>query len=240
MIGVTASSSMIRWFHTLISGRSCRPCAASDRIKSKTSSVKLNEEGGLWASASLLGGEEDDEPWLTSPSRRRKEPPIVGKLPSTLELILGNEIYLEKDGLVPGLRNRLLRLAAFQNPEFYRAQSMRLPTYDKARVIACAQEHPHHIGLPRGCLEDLQDLLSNLNITPVVRDERCQGRALDVTFQGQLRPDQQLAADAMLTHETGVLAATTAFGKTVIAAWLTAQRGVNTLVLVHRRQLLNQ
>ena len=187
-----------------------------------------------------LGGEEDDEPWLTSPSRRRKEPPIVGKLPSTLELILGNEIYLEKDGLVPGLRNRLLRLAAFQNPEFYRAQSMRLPTYDKARVIACAQEHPHHIGLPRGCLEDLQDLLSNLNITPVVRDERCPGRALDVTFQGQLRPDQQLAADAMLTHEAGVLAATTAFGKTVIAAWLTAQRGVNTLVLVHRRQLLNQ
>jgi hypothetical protein len=44
----------------------------------------------------------------------------------------------------------------------------------------------------------------------------------------------------MLRHETGVLAATTAFGKTVVAAWLIAQRGVNTLVLVHRRQLLDQ
>ena len=44
----------------------------------------------------------------------------------------------------------------------------------------------------------------------------------------------------MLAHDTGVLAATTAFGKTVIAAWLIAQRGVNTLVLVHRRQLLDQ
>ena len=44
----------------------------------------------------------------------------------------------------------------------------------------------------------------------------------------------------MLAHDTGVLAATTAFGKTVIAAWLIAQRGVNTLVLVHRRQLLEQ
>jgi superfamily II DNA or RNA helicase len=44
----------------------------------------------------------------------------------------------------------------------------------------------------------------------------------------------------MLAHETGVLAATTAFGKTVTAAWLIAQRGVNTLVLVHRRQLLDQ
>lgn len=38
----------------------------------------------------------------------------------------------------------------------------------------------------------------------------------------------------MLAHDTGVLSATTAFGKTVIAAWLIAQRGVNTLVLVHR------
>jgi superfamily II DNA or RNA helicase len=59
-------------------------------------------------------------------------------------------------------------------------------------------------------------------------------------FQGTLRPEQKAAADVMLEHETGVLAATTAFGKTVVAAWLIAQRGVNTLVLVHRRQLLDQ
>jgi superfamily II DNA or RNA helicase len=44
----------------------------------------------------------------------------------------------------------------------------------------------------------------------------------------------------MLAQDMGVLAATTAFGKTVVAAWLIAQRGVNTLVLVHRRQLQQQ
>src|SRR6185295_4041115 len=85
-----------------------------------------------------------------------------------------------------------------------------------------------------------QQLLSDLNITPVVRDERSHGRPLSVAFQGTLRPEQKAAADAMLKHETGVLAATTAFGKTVVAAWLIAQRGVSTLVLVHRRQLLDQ
>ena len=68
----------------------------------------------------------DDEPWTAPPSRHRKEPPIVGELPQTLELVLGNQIYIAKDGLHPGLRNRLLRLAAFQNPEFYKAQAMRL------------------------------------------------------------------------------------------------------------------
>ena len=117
---------------------------------------------------------------------------------------------------------------------------MRLSTYDKPRVIACAEDHPQHIGLPRGCLDEVRDALSDLGVGTTIRDERHVGRPIDVTFQGELRAEQQAAAEAMLAHDTGVLAATTAFGKTVIAAWLIAQRGVNTLVLVHRRQLLDQ
>jgi superfamily II DNA or RNA helicase/very-short-patch-repair endonuclease len=61
-----------------------------------------------------------------------------------------------------------------------------------------------------------------------------------VQFHGSLRAEQMAAADAMLAHDIGVLSATTAFGKTVVGAWLIAQRRVNTLVLVHRRQLLEQ
>jgi len=182
----------------------------------------------------------EDEPWTAPPSRHRKEAPIVGDLPATLELVLGNQIYIDKEGLHPGLRNRLLRLAAFQNPEFYKAQAMRLSTYDKPRVVACAEDHTHHIGLPRGCLDDVRQMLTDLGIRPTVCDEQYNGRPLDVSFHGELRREQKAAADAMLRHETGVLAATTAFGKTVVAAWLIAQRGVNTLVLVHRRQLLDQ
>ena len=182
----------------------------------------------------------EEEPWTAPPSRHRKEPPIVGELPQTLEMVLGNQIYIAKDGLHPGLRNRLLRVAAFQNPEFYKAQAMRLSTYDKPRVIACAEDHPHHIGLPRGCLDDVRQALTDLGVRSTIRDERHTGRHLDVSFQGELRPDQKPAAEAMLAHDTGVLAATTAFGKTVVAAWLIAQRGVSTLVLVHRRQLLDQ
>ena len=181
----------------------------------------------------------ETEPWTAPPSRRR-EAPIVGDLPATLELVLGNQIYIPKQGLHPGLRNRLLRLAAFQNPEFYKAQAMRLSTYSKPRVIACAEDLPHHIGLPRGCLDDVRKTLTDLGVRTAIRDERRDGSRLEVKFQGELRQQQKAAADAMLRHETGVLAATTAFGKTVVAAWLIARRGVNTLVLVHRRQLLDQ
>lgn len=187
-----------------------------------------------------VADEEDAEPWAAPLSRRRKEPPVAGPLPKSLELTLGDQIYIAKEPLPPGLRNRLLRLAAFQNPEFYKAQAMRLPTYDKPRVIGCAEDHPHHIAVPRGCLEDVEKLLSDLGIATSIRDERYVGTPLKVEFQGELWPEQVSAARAMLAYDTGVLSATTAFGKTVIAAWLIAQRGVNTLVLVHRRQLLEQ
>lgn len=187
-----------------------------------------------------LPDEDDVAPWHLSPSRRRKEPPIVGPLPERLELVLGNQIYIAKALLTPGLSNRLIRLDAFQNPEFYKAQAMRLPTYGKPRIIACAEDHAQFLALPRGCLDDVQSLLADLDIEMDLRDERCKGDALQVEFTGELQPEQLSAAHALVKHDTGVLSATTAFGKTVIAAWLIAQRGVNSLVLVHRRQLMEQ
>ncbi len=102
---------------------------------------------------------------------------------------------------------------------------MRLSTYDKPRVIACAEDHPQHIGLPRGCLDDIRtDLATSASASSFATNAEA-GRLLDVTFHGELRPEQLAAAEAMASHDTGVLAATTAFGKTVVAAWLIAQRG---------------
>ncbi|MFZ5831365.1 MAG: TOTE conflict system archaeo-eukaryotic primase domain-containing protein [Planctomycetota bacterium] len=199
------------------------------------------EKRGRVIGVRIAAGEDEDfQPWTLSPSRRPKEPPIAEPLPKTLELILGDQIYIAKDQLSPGLRNRLLRLAAFQNPEFYKAQAMRLPTFGKPRIIACAEDHAQHVGLPRGCLDEVQQHLVGLGIAATIRDERCVGTPLDVRFQGDLRPEQECAALAMLARDTGVLSATTAFGKTVVAAWLIAERGVSALVLVHRRQLLQQ
>ena len=184
--------------------------------------------------------DDDTTPWLTPPSRRRTEPVLIGSLPETLELILGNEIYIAKAGLPAVLHNRLLRLAAFQNPEFYRAQAMRLPVYDKPRIIACAGDHPLHLSLPRGCLDDIRHLCSDLKIRLRLREERFAGEPLATNFRGDLHTEQIMAAKAMLAHDIGILSATTAFGKTVIGAKLIAERRVNTLVLVHRQQLLDQ
>lgn len=200
---------------------------------------EASRKGRVLGVRSVVLEENAGAPWEAPPSRRPCDA-IAGPLPDQLDLVLGDQIYIEKETLSAPLRNRLIRVAAFQNPEFYRAQAMRLPTYDKPRIIACAEELPLHIGLPRGCLEELRDLLGKLGIKVSVRDERTDGTPLDVAFRGILRAEQEAAAEALLAHDTGVLSATTAFGKTVIAAWLIARRGVNTLVLVHRQQLMEQ
>jgi superfamily II DNA or RNA helicase/very-short-patch-repair endonuclease len=203
--------------------------------------VQAAERQGRVLAVRLPPQDDDErEPWSVPPSGRNRMAPIPGLLPKTIEIVLGNQIFIPKDGLPAGLRNRLLRLAAFQNPEFYQAQALRLSTYGTPRIIACAEDRPHHVGLPRGCLDDVLLALGDLGIAVSIRDERCGGRPLTATFHGQLRAEQKAAADALAAHDTGVLAATTAFGKTVIGAWLIAERRLSTLVLVHRRQLLEQ
>lgn len=183
----------------------------------------------------------DDEdlatPWKRASAASKK---LAGPMPQSLTVTLANRVYFEKAQLPQSLANRLIRLAAFQNPEFYKAQAMRMSVWDKPRVIGNAENYPQHIALPRGCLDSALELLRDNGIACDLRDERFGGEPIDVSFAGTLRLDQEAAVSAMLYHDTGVLCAPTAFGKTVTAAAMIARRGVNTLVLVHRTELLKQ
>jgi superfamily II DNA or RNA helicase len=181
--------------------------------------------------------EEDRQPW------ERKAPlssRIAGPLPESLALVLANQIFIAKADLPQPLANRLIRVAAFQNPEFYKAQAMPLPVWNKPRIIGCAENFPQHIGLPRGCLDTVLELLEQNDIRAEIQDERISGCKVPVRFTGTLRKDQKVAVREMLKQDVGVLCAPTAFGKTVTAAALIAQRKVSTLVLVHRTELMRQ
>ena len=180
--------------------------------------------------------EDEAEPW------KRRPPPAleIADRPACIRAVLANALYFEKQSLPAALANRLIRLAAFQNPEFYRAQAMRFPVWNKPRVIGCATSHPQHLALPRGCLEAAQALLVANDIPFTWSDERAAGDPLDVQFMGALRTDQDAALRAVLAHDTGMLVAPTGFGKTVVAAALIARRATNTLVLVHRQDLQRQ
>lgn len=189
---------------------------------------------------SLTDETAEQDPWTLLPSKKRPDAPITDPLPARVRVVRGNLLYIEKAGLPEAMLNRLTRLAAFQNPEFYKAQAMRLSTFGKPRIISCAEEFPKHLALPRGSLDDVRTLLTSHNVALDLIDERYAGTPINASFSGTLRPMQVMAASAMLPFDDGVLCAPTAFGKTVLAAWIIAERRTNTLILVHRQQLLDQ
>ena len=179
--------------------------------------------------------EDTEKPWQTDRLRW-----TGNDFPKEIRLVKANMLYIEKVGVSQRGLNAIKRLAAFRNPEFYKVQALRLPTYNKPRIISCSEETPTYLCLPRGCETDVMDLLDESGIKVEWLDHTCQGRPIHVAFKGILREEQTPAVEELLKHDTGVLSATTAFGKTVIAAKLIAERKTNTLILTHRRQLLSQ
>ena len=138
--------------------------------------------------------EDEREPWKRQPLSKK----VAGLLPDKLTAVHANQLYFEKNQLPQSLMNRLIRLAAFQNPEFYKAQAMRFPVWDKPRIIGCAENYPQHIALPRGCLDAVTKLLNENGIGLELGDERFAGEPLSMKFTGQLRPDQEKAVKAMM------------------------------------------
>jgi hypothetical protein len=161
--------------------------------------------------------DDDEEPWLAPPSRRKAQQPIVGAMPERIDVVLANQVYIDRSTLPPAPVHCRIRRAPFQPPQFYASHALR-----------------------RGCLDAALDLLTSTGIRAELRDERLSGMPLGTRFLGTLTPEQRNAADALMSHDTGVLAATTAFGKTVVACRLIAERNSSTLVLLHRQQLLDQ
>ncbi len=202
--------------------------------------LEAQKQGDLIGVRLSVADDDEPDPWTLPPSRRRIEKAMEGPLPATVSVVRASLVYIEKKGLTPALMNRILRIAAFQNPEFYKAQAMRLSTFDKPRVIGCGEDLGKHLALPRGCLADVMELLQSLKIKPEVRDERFAGQPIEAVFHGVLREKQQEAVEAITQHDDGFLCAPTAFGKTAVSAWLIAKRAVKALVLVHRQQLLDQ
>lgn len=216
--------------------RKMTPAEAELIVREATREKRLLAVGDTWPDESAA----ESRPWGLPPSRRLPETPIAGPLPSKVMVVLANRVFIEKRDLPASLIGHLRRLAAFQNPEFYRAQSMRLSTFGKPRFIDCSEDFADHLALPRGCWSAVSGLLKANAISADFQDERAEGDPIQIAFQGELTDEQMEAAEGLIKHEMGVLSAPTAFGKTVIGAWLIAQRQVSTLVLVHRQHLLDQ
>ena len=162
-----------------------------------------------------------------------------GDVAGALQIILSDGVYVDKRNLKPRIQNAIRRIAAFSNSQFFMNLKMGFSNQDTSRVVYAGYDEGDYIVIPRGCLDDLKSLLDDAEISYSIMDQRQEGRRIDVTFNGALYPEQSLAAEKMLYNDNGVLAAATAFGKTIVGAYLIAQKRVNTLVLVHTVEIMS-
>ncbi len=207
--------------------------------------VSLAEEKTKeWSQQGVLGilatAETDSEkmenrkkPWKTEPFPLHPE-----DVEGTVQMILADQLYVDTANLRPRFQNMLRRMASFSNPAYYKKLAMGFSGRNIPRIVACFREEDGYLILPRGKTEQMIAILHKQKIPYELSDERQYGQKIKVSFQGELYPEQQKAAEKMLEKETGILAAATAFGKTAVGAWLVAERGVNTLVLVHNREIM--
>ena len=162
----------------------------------------------------------------------------VSDVAGRMRIVSKDGLYVDKRSLKPRLQNAVRRLAAYSNPEFYKNLGQGFSTKDTPRIVYCGYDDGDYIVLPRGCEESLLEALNDAEIGYTLTDKRQQGRPLNVTFNGELYPEQMSAADALLHYDNGVLNAATSFGKTVVGAYLIATRKVSTLVLVHNVEIM--
>lgn len=183
-----------------------------------------------------LSKSSDSAPW----EHPQPRPMTKTDFPKAISIIRSSGIYIPTIGLSSKVVNHLKRLAAFKNPEFYAKLGMRLPVYNLPRIISCSEMTDDYLLLPRGCEEAVVDFFKSNNVDVRIDDKTNPGARIDVGFKGSLYEEQQRAIEALEAHRCGTLYATTAFGKTVTAAALIAQKKVNTLILVHTKALLDQ
>ncbi len=191
---------------------------------------------GLYPLGELLPENEEEKPWLRPHPNRLPPDDTTG----LIKCVLADRIYISTNGVSQAAQNSLKRLAAFRNPEFYQKQAIRMPVSNTPRVICCAEYDSHFLCLPRGCAEAVNEWALFNGVATEWLDEQCIGKTIPVSFRGTLYTEQQIAFSILKSFDKGVLSATTAFGKTVIAASLIADKKTNTLILVHRKQLLDQ
>ena len=174
------------------------------------------------------------KPW------KKKTEFIASDVSGKLHIVLADGVYVDALNLAPRLQNQIRCMATFDNPVFYKNKRLGYSNYYNFSMVYMGEDVDGYIKIPRGLLEDILSECKSTGIDYDVVDDREIGRPIRVQFNGELRVQQDLAAQRILSYDNGILNAATAFGKTVVCSYLIAQRKVNTLILLESTDLISQ
>lgn len=214
--------------------------AYEDQLNVLAGTRRLTRQGiedylSLWYSTGSTSEDNGtDAPWDKNSEIE------AGSVKGVVRIVLADRIYIDSSGMSNKTKRQLRRMATFSNKQYFQNQAMDMPNYDESRFIYLGSDEGKYIVLPRGLREEILKKFDNAGISYKIEDKRTKGQELNISFRGELRESQIPAVETMLGNETGILHAATAFGKTVVCCDMIARRGISTLILVDRADLMNQ
>lgn len=214
--------------------------AYEDQLNVLAGTRRLTRQGiedylSLWYSTGSTSEDNGtDAPWDKNSEIE------AGSVKGVVRIVLADRIYIDSTGMSNKTKRQLRRMATFSNKQYFQNQAMNMPNYDESRFIYLGSDEGKYIVLPRGLREEILKKFDNAGISYKIEDKRTKGQELNISFRGELRESQIPAVETMLGNETGILHAATAFGKTVVCCDMIARRGISTLILVDRADLMNQ
>lgn len=157
-----------------------------------------------------------------------------------LHIRLNNAVHLNRSGITSDLINFLKEALNFSNSEYFIKKKSGKNTWGINRYIKLIEETKHEIVIPRGFVGKLIRYCKQQNIDFEFLDERKKHHPVIFTPTLKLRSHQLLAIDAASRKEFGVITAPPGSGKTVIGLKIIADKQQPALIIVHRKQLLEQ
>lgn len=157
-----------------------------------------------------------------------------------LNVRLSNKIFLNRSSINLSLINFLKDELNFVNSEFLVKKNLGKNTWGLERNFRFVEEKNGQVVIPRGAIGKLLKFCKEQNIEYDFIDERIKNPSVSFSANIQLREHQQIVVDATSKKDFGVIVSPPGSGKTVIGLYIIAEKKQSALIVVHRKQLVDQ
>ncbi len=159
---------------------------------------------------------------------------------NTLVIRLDNEIRINKTGLTTPLVNFIKDTFNVVNPDYFIKKKIGRNTWSTDRYFNLVSEAINEVVLPRGTIGQLLRFCNKQKINFEFQDKRKKSEDIPFSFSTELLEHQKTVLSAVSKKDFGVIAAPPGSGKTIIGLKIITDKCQPALIVVHRKQLLNQ
>ncbi|QIY85186.1 DEAD/DEAH box helicase family protein [Chryseobacterium sp. NEB161] len=166
--------------------------------------------------------------------------PIPKNNNGKLTILLQQNISVQRDGLTTPLINFLKEELNFTNSEYFIKKKSGKNTFGTEKYFKLAEETENQIIIPRGFIGKLLRFCKEQNLEFDFQDNRKLKDEISYSFNATLRNHQEKIVETVSKKDFGVIVAPPSSGKTVMGLKIISEKKQPALIVVHRKQLLEQ